>query len=217
MGLSLKVSDNSLETQEFLESPRPLLSKSKENLLSARQKEAILGLEELIKEGYPQLTMSQIANRLKVSLRTLYKIAPKKEDLLLIAVDRLLFKIGAEAQKAINTDDGPLEKLKLFLHKTNEATKKDTLAFTEDFDKIQGARALIDSHENYVVNLTKNMLDEAIKAGEINKIDTSWMSLVLSGLTRETNRKYLKKASKAETADSAKEMMEIIFKGLKSK
>ena len=50
MGLSLKVSDNSLETQEFLESPRPLLSKSKENLLSARQKEAILGLEELIKE-----------------------------------------------------------------------------------------------------------------------------------------------------------------------
>ena len=172
MGLSLKVSDNSLETQEFLESPRPLLSKSKENLLSARQKEAILGLEELIKEGYPQLTMSQIANRLKVSLRTLYKIAPKKEDLLLIAVDRLLFKIGAEAQKAINTDDGPLEKLKLFLHKTNEATKNDTLAFTEDFDKIQGARALIDSHENYVVNLTKNMLDEAIKAGEINKIDT---------------------------------------------
>lgn len=214
---SLKVSDNSLETQEFLESPRPLLSKSKESLLSARQKEAILGLEELIKAGYPQLTMSQIANRLKVSLRTLYKIAPKKEDLLLIAVDRLLFKIGAEAQKAINTGDGPLEKLKIFLHKTNEATKNDTLAFTEDFDKIQGARALIDSHENYVVNLTKNMLDEAIEAGEINKIDTSWMSLVLSGLTRETNRKYLKKASKAETADSAKEMMEIIFKGLKSK
>lgn len=214
---SLKVSDNSLETQEFLESPRPLLSKSKESLLSARQKEAILGLEELIEAGYPQLTMSQIANRLKVSLRTLYKIAPKKEDLLLIAVDRLLFKIGAEAQKAINTGDGPLEKLKIFLHKTNEATKNDTLAFTEDFDKIQGARALIDSHENYVVNLTKNMLDEAIEAGEINKIDTSWMSLVLSGLTRETNRKYLKKASKAETADSAKEMMEIIFKGLKSK
>ena len=78
-------------------------------------------------------------------------------------------------------------------------------------------QVFIDSHENYVVNLTKNMLDEAIEAGEINKIDTSWMSLVLSGLTRETNRKYLKKASKAETADSAKEMMEIIFKGLKSK
>lgn len=216
MGLSLKVSDNSLETQEFLESPKPLLSKSKENLLSARQKEAILDLEELIKEGYHQLTMSQIANRLKVSLRTLYEIAPKKEDLLLIAVDRLLFKIGAEAQKAINTDDGPLEKLKLFLHKTNEVN--DILVFTEDFDKIQGARALIDSHVNYVVNLTKNMLDEAIKAGEINKIDTSWMSLVLAGgLTSETHRKYLKKGSKAVAADSAKEMIEIVFKGLKSK
>jgi hypothetical protein len=44
------------------------------------------------------------------------------------------------------------------------------------------------------------------------------MSLVLAGgLTSETHRKYLKKGSKAVAADSAKEMIEIVFKGLKSK
>ena len=86
--------------KRFTERPKPLLSKSKENLLSLRQKEAIAGLEDLIKDGYPQLTMAQIATKLKVSLRTLYEIAPRKEELLLIAVDRLLFKIGSSCSKS---------------------------------------------------------------------------------------------------------------------
>ena len=50
--------------------PKPLLSKSKEDLLSSRQKDAVAGLEDLIKEGYPKFTMSEIASKLKVSLRT---------------------------------------------------------------------------------------------------------------------------------------------------
>ena len=216
MALSFKDSSVTKRVKRFTERPKPLLSKSKENLLSLRQKEAIAGLEDLIKDGYPQLTMAQIATKLKVSLRTLYEIAPRKEELLLIAVDRLLFKIGALAQKAINTNDGPLIKLKIFLHKTHEATTNNALAFTEDFNKIRGARELIDSHENYVVNITEQLLNDAIKAGEINKIDSSWVALLLSGLTRETNRKYLKKESKAVPISSAEEMWEIIFKGLKN-
>ena len=106
-----------------LRTPKPLLSKSQENLLSNRQKDAVAGLEDLIKDGYPKFTMSEIASKLKVSLRTLYEIAPKKDALLLIAVDRLLFKIGAKAQKAIIKTDSPITKLQLFLKETNEATR----------------------------------------------------------------------------------------------
>ena len=72
-----------------MKTPKPLLSKSKEKLLSNRQKEALEDLEELIKGGYPQLTMSEIAANLKVSLRTLYEIAPKKEELILILLTLL--------------------------------------------------------------------------------------------------------------------------------
>ena len=60
--------------------------------------------------------MSQIANILKVSLRTLYELAPSKEELVLIAVDRLLFKIGKEAQNSIDSNDSPLTQLKKYLN-----------------------------------------------------------------------------------------------------
>ena len=198
-----------------MKTPKPLLSKSKEKLLSIRQKKALEDLEELIKGGYPQLTMSEIAANLKVSLRTLYEIAPKKEELILIAVDRLLFKIGAAAQKAINLSDSPMAKLNAFLNETYKATERNTLAFTEDFGRIQGAKDLVDSHENYVMNVTEQLLEEAIIANEIISIDTSAMALILSGLSRELDKKYLKKELKITPSDALKEIIEVIFKGLK--
>ena len=198
-----------------MKTPKPLLSKSKEKLLSIRQKKALEDLEELIKGGYPQLTMSEIAANLKVSLRTLYEIAPKKEELILIAVDRLLFKIGAAAQKAINLSDSPMAKLNAFLNETSKATERNTLAFTEDFGRIQGAKDLVDSHENYVMNVTEQLLEEAIIANEIISIDTSAMALILSGLSRELDKKYLKKELKITPSDALKEIIEVIFKGLK--
>jgi AcrR family transcriptional regulator len=197
-----------------LQAPKPLLSKSKENLLSNRQKEAIEGLESLIKEGYPRLTMSEIAQKLKVSLRTLYEIAPKKDDLLLIAVDGLLFKIGAQAQKAIDTDDASMKKLEIFLNEVHKATLNNALAFSEDFDRIKGGRELVDSHENYVVDICERFLKDAIDANEIKSINTSSMALLLSGYTREKNKKHSKKESQSLSMDNSREVWEIIFKGL---
>ena len=215
MALSLSNSNQLNIIEGSVKTPKPLLSKSKEKLLSIRQKKALEDLEELIKGGYPQLTMSEIAANLKVSLRTLYEIAPKKEELILIAVDRLLFKIGAAAQKAINLSDSPMAKLNAFLNETSKATERNTLAFTEDFGRIQGAKDLVDSHENYVMNVTEQLLEEAIIANEIISIDTSAMALILSGLSRELDKKYLKKELKITPSDALKEIIEVIFKGLK--
>ena len=215
MALSLSNSNQLNIIEGSVKTPKPLLSKSKEKLLSIRQKKALEDLEELIKGGYPQLTMSEIAANLKVSLRTLYEIAPKKEELILIAVDRLLFKIGAAAQKAINLSDSPMAKLNAFLNETNKATERNTLAFTEDCGRIQGAKDLVDSHENYVMNVTEQLLEEAIIADEIISIDTSAMALILSGLSRELDKKYLKKELKITPSDALKEIIEVIFKGLK--
>jgi len=73
----------------------------------------------------------------------------------------------------------------------------------------------VDSHENYVMNVTEQLLEEAIIANEIISIDTSAMALILSGLSRELDKKYLKKELKITPSDALKEIIEVIFKGLK--
>ena len=46
---------------------------------------------------------------------------------------------------------------------TTEATLNNALAFTEDFDCVKGGRELIDSHENFCVDICEGFLKDAIK------------------------------------------------------
>ena len=194
--------------------PKPLLSRKRESSLSKRQVKALDQLERLIQEGVPDLTMSEIASRLKVSLRTLYELAPSKDQLLLIAVDRILFRIGGEAKKAIKNINSPLEQLKVYVNETGKAMDPACLAFTRDFGELKGARVLVDSHENYVVSMTKKLLERSIQKKLIKPIDISAFAMILSGLGREIYTNNLKSSLVKSPEEIYHEISEIIFLGL---
>ena len=59
--------------------------------------EVIQNFENLLEDGIANQTMSDIASRLKVSLRTLYEIAPSKEQLVISTIDRILTNIAKQA------------------------------------------------------------------------------------------------------------------------
>ena len=196
--------------------PKPLLSRKRESSLSKRQVKALDQLEKLIQKGVPDLTMSEIASRLKVSLRTLYELAPSKDQLLLIAVDRILFRIGGEAKKAIKNINSPLEQLKVYVNETGKAMDPACLAFTRDFGELKGARVLVDSHENYVVSMTKKLLERSIQKKLIKPIDISAFAMILSGLGREIYTNNLKSSLVKSPEEIYHEISEIIFLGLET-
>ena len=196
--------------------PKPLLSRKRESSLSKRQVKALDQLEKLIQKGVPDLTMSEIASRLKVSLRTLYELAPSKDQLLLIAVDRILFRIGGEAKKAIKNINSPLDQLKVYVNETGKAMDPACLAFTRDFGELKGARVLVDSHENYVVSMTKKLLERSIQKKLIKPIDISAFAMILSGLGREIYTNNLKSSLVKSPEEIYHEISEIIFLGLET-
>ena len=63
--------------------------------------------EELLEQGISNLTMSDIATKLKVSLRTLYEIAPSKEHLIISTLDRVLTNIGQKASTSLQEVQSP--------------------------------------------------------------------------------------------------------------
>lgn len=216
MSFSYNLSLKDKEKNKSIQAPKPLLSKKRESSLSERQKEALNQLELLIQQDFPRLTMSEIAAKLKVSLRTLYAIAPSKEKLLLIAVDRLLFKIGREAQRAIKKEETPLNTLKTFLKETNKALDPTMLAFTKEFGELPGAKELVDSHEVFVMNITERLLEEAITNKEIINIDTSAMALILSGLGREIHKRSSEYPFNNGPLETNNAMIDVIMLGLEN-
>ena len=132
--------------------------------------------------------MAQIAARVNCSLRTLYGIAPSKEELLLVVVDRRLRRIGRRAIAALAESMHPLEALSVYLAAANEAVQPETVVLSADLTKLPGADPLLSSHENYLIAVTRSLLDQAVAEEQIAPVDTAALAHVLGGLGREFAR-----------------------------
>ena len=104
---------------EGVRAPKPLLSAENERRLTARQRELLDDLGTA--DGLGELTMSEIAARMNCSLRTLYGIAPSKEELVLTVVDRRLHRIGRSAVGSFDDSLSALGKLRAYLRAANRA------------------------------------------------------------------------------------------------
>ena len=113
-------------------------------------------LEKLLEKGVPDLTMSEIASRLKISLRTLYEIAPSKDQLILMTMDKILVKLGKHALDSVSEIQSPIEKLEQYLFIVNQAVGHKFNTFLKDIEKINGSQKMADYHENFISNYTQN-------------------------------------------------------------
>jgi AcrR family transcriptional regulator len=149
------------------------------------------------------------------SLRTLYGIAPSKDELVLAVVDRRLRRIGRRAIAAAGSGSSPLGSLERYLRAANEAVQPTTVAFAREFADVQGAKELLDAHEGYVVAIAECLLRRAIEEGELAPLDAPALAHVLGGLGREFARpdvaQRVVSRTPKETADA---LTALILRGL---
>lgn len=196
--------------------PRRLLPAAAERRLTPRQRELLDELEDLVVKGdLSALTMAQIAARTNCSLRTLYGIAPSKDELVLIVVDRRLHRIGRRAIEALESGQSALDSLRAYLRTANEAVQPTTVAFAREFADVPGAERLLDAHEQYVVAVTRSLLERAIAEGDVAPVDSVALAHVLGGLGREFSRPELAGVGLSKTPkETADAVTEIILRGL---
>jgi AcrR family transcriptional regulator len=198
--------------------PKPLLSREDERRLSARQLELLDELEaQMLQGGLGDLTMAQIASLLGCSLRTLYGIAPSKDELLLTVVDRRLHRIGRSAIEALDTTMRPLDALRAYLQAANEAVRPEAVVMMTDLGRVGGAGRLSEVHEDYLVAVARNLLDRAVAEGQIPAVDTASVAHVLGGLGREFARPEVAELAEASPKETADAISELILQGLLAK
>ena len=198
--------------------PKRRLSLQAERALTPRQLEILDELESsLFSEGFADVTMAEIARRMGCSLRTLYGIAPSKDELVLAVADRQLHRIGLEARRALEGDAPPLDRLRAYLRATNRALQPMTVAFSDDFNRIDGASGLADAHARCIVDITRALLDESVRAGEIGAVETGPIAAVLGRLGRDFSRPDLEEVAGGSPRETADALTDIFLLGLKAR
>jgi AcrR family transcriptional regulator len=139
--------------------------------LGPRHLEILDGLETIVlTEGFRDLTVGTIAQRLQCSRRTLYEIADSKEALVLIVIDRVLRRLARIAHDAARREDDLLDRLRAFLTKGLTELHRATLAFSEDLAAFPEAADLLATHFRYAHGIVEDMLREGISSGEFAPI-----------------------------------------------
>ena len=184
-------------------------------IYTKRHHEIIDALERLLEQGVPELTMSEIAKKLKISLRTLYEIAPSRDKLILMTMDNILKKLGKFAMDSVEDIDSPINKLEKYLFIVNQAVGPKFDRFLIDMEKINGSKTTADYHENFIKNYIEKLLEEAIKKKEIKSIDVKAFSILLGGIGREFFKEKNKNSINLTPEESANSITSIILNGIK--
>ena len=184
-------------------------------IYTKRHHEIIDALERLLEQGVPELTMSEIAKKLKISLRTLYEIAPSRDKLILMTMDNILKKLGKFAMDSVEDIDSPINKWEEYLFRVNQAVGPKFDRFLIDMEKINGSKTTADYHENFIKNYIKKLLEEAIEKKEIKSIDVKAFSILLGGIGREFFKEKNKNSINLTPEESANSITSIILNGIK--
>lgn len=184
-------------------------------IYTKRQIEIMDALEAMLQKGVPDLTMSEFAKKLKISLRTLYEIAPSKDKLILMTMNNILVKLGKLAIDSVANINSPIKKLEKYLFIVNQAVGPKFDTFVKDIENIKGSQKMADYHENFIKNYTKNLLKESILKKEIKSIDVSAFAILLGGVGREFLKEKNKKTINMSPEESANSITKIILNGIK--
>ena len=173
-------------------------------------------MEHLFANGFADLTMAGLAARLNCSLRTLYALAPSRDELVLIVVDRSLWRTGRVARDAIGHDLAPLDAVRAYLEAATVAVSGWTEAFARDLAAVPAAQQLAGEHNEYLFAVTRTLLDLACERGDIPDVDTAAVARVLAGLGGFFSRPDVIPTLRSSPKEAADGVVDLVLRGLMS-
>ena len=165
----------------FGTAPQPLLPRRAEERLGARHREILDQLEtRFLERGFSTATVAALASAVGCSRRTLCELAPSKDALVLIVLDRFLHRVGRSALDTVDHDAPIAEQVRSYINGALELQRL-TAAFADDLDDDPAARRLLDRHFRYVMSVSEGFIKMGIASGEFRNVSPAVAAGTLAG------------------------------------
>lgn len=195
--------------------PRPLLSQRAEERLGARHREVLDELEALfLQEGFSGFSVRELAAHVGCSRRTLYELAPSKDELVLIVFDRFLHRVGRAALESIDEGTSYADQIRSYFLGGMEL-QRISLVFGEDLADDPAARRLFDRHYAYVMAVVEELVARGVASGEFRAVRPRVVAGLLAGGAQVFQQPEVLADADIDLAAATDELLELVIRSLR--
>jgi AcrR family transcriptional regulator len=185
--------------------------------LSPRLRQILDDLEDLIlEEGFAKLTVADMATRLRCSRRTLYELAPTRDELILIVVDRRFRRHGRRVRERLEGVDDPVARLEILLStETSLDMHVTTPRFREDVLRQPAVERLIAAHYRYATALIQETLDAGVMLKRFRPHHTRVVAAIIDAALPRIQDPDLLRESGLTFDDTVRELLALVESGVR--
>jgi AcrR family transcriptional regulator len=188
----------------------------RKRLNADRRDELLDGVMRIIAErGFSQVTIAEIARDLRCSAATLYKIAPSKDSLVLLAIARWgdVTLSGLERRALRGTT--ATEQARQYFLGAAESLRPLSLTFRADVERFESTRVGYQAISDRFVARFVDLLDDAVEAGEMKPLNTRFLGHLLRQINRVIRDEHALRDSGLTSGEAALQVDRLLWDGLR--
>ncbi len=186
-------------------------------LANGRREDLLDGVMRIIGErGFSDVRISEIAAELHCSVASLYKIAPSKDSLVLLAIGRWGELTLANLEVCAKRGKTPSERARCYFIAGAESLHPLSLAFFSDVDRFESTRivwrtTIVDRYIDRFVELVAL----AQEAGEVRHISSRFLGEMLRQIGFVTRNERVLRESGLTNEQAVLEVDRIVWDGIR--
>lgn len=173
-------------------------------------------IEIITARGFANVPVVEMARELSCSLTTLYRLAPSKDSLIVLAIGRWgeLALRDAEARAAEARTAG--EKVHAYFRAGVDALLQQSHAFRVDLQRFESSRVAYQVVSDRYVDRLGALIEEAVDAGDFRPLNPRLLAGLLRHLAAAVRDEDLLDAAGVTAGEAVSEIEGILLDGLRS-
>ncbi len=184
------------------------------SLPTPREEQMLEELEAIfLKEGFRGVTVERLARRLRCSKRTLYALAPSKEDLFLRVFDRYLSRLREEGSRGARAAR-PEEAFAPYLTPAIDAARKLSATLIRDITAYPPANEMWERHTRERMAGLRRLVERCVDDGIFRDANAFLVAEVVAASLRRISEPKFLAASKLSYRAAVAELYGLLLHGL---
>lgn len=184
-------------------------------MAGSRQEQILDGLEDVfLREGFHRVTVGGLASRLRCSRRALYELAPSKEELFVLVLERLLRRIRERGDEGGARATTLPDRIEAYLAPGIAEVRRATRFFTADLATLPEAKRVFDEHQRVRLAGLRAIIAEALDQGVARGFDPHLVAEILSIAYRRASEPDFLAETNLSMTEAYREIGQLLCHGL---